>query len=41
MDPPRPMMRMAAQAVERDVSTPVEPSTIEIQARVTLTASLR
>jgi uncharacterized protein YggE len=38
---PRPMMRMAAQAVERDVTTPVEPSTIEIQARVTLTASLR
>ena len=40
-EPPRPMMRMAAQAMERDVSTPVEPSTIEIQARVTLTASLR
>jgi uncharacterized protein YggE len=40
-EPPRPMMRMAAQAVERDVSTPVEPSTIEIHARVTLTASLR
>jgi len=38
---PRPMMRMAAQAMERDVSTPVEPSTIEIHARVTLTASLR
>jgi uncharacterized protein len=40
-EPPRPMMRMAAQAVERDVSTPVEPSTIEIQARVTMTVSLR
>ena len=40
-EPPRPMMRMAAQAMERDVPTPVEPSTIEIQARVTLTASLR
>jgi hypothetical protein len=39
--PPRPMMRMAAQAVERDVATPVEPSTIEIQSRVTLTVSLR
>jgi uncharacterized protein YggE len=38
---PRPMMRMAAQAVERDVTTPVEPSTIEIRARVTITASLR
>lgn len=40
-EPPRPMMRMAAQAVERDASTPVEPSTIEIEARVTLTASIR
>lgn len=38
---PRPMMRMAAQAMERDAPTPVEPSTIEIHARVTLTASLR
>ncbi len=40
-EPPRPMMRMAAQAVERDVSTPVEPATIEIQSRVTLTVSIR
>lgn len=40
-EPPRPMMRMAAQAIERDATTPVEPSTIEIQARVTLTVSLR
>jgi len=40
-EPPRPMMRMATQAVERDVATPVEPSTIEIQSRVTLTVSLR
>ena len=39
--PPRPMMRMAAQAIERDATTPVEPATIEIQARVTLTVSLR
>ena len=39
-DIPRPMARMAAQTVEV-TSTPVEPSTIEIQARVTLTASLR
>jgi uncharacterized protein YggE len=38
---PRPMMRMSAQAMERDAATPVEPSTIEIEARVTLTASLR
>jgi uncharacterized protein len=38
---PRPMMRMAAQSPERDVVTPIEPSTIEIHARVTLTASLR
>jgi len=35
------MMRMAAQADERDVATPVEPSTIEIQSRVTVTVSLR
>jgi uncharacterized protein YggE len=40
-EPPRPMMRMEAMAAAADVSTPVEPSTIEIQARVTLTASLR
>ncbi|MEO5739440.1 MAG: SIMPL domain-containing protein [Vicinamibacterales bacterium] len=40
-EPPRPMMRMAAQAVERDASTPVEPSTIEVQARVMMTVSLR
>jgi hypothetical protein len=39
-EPPRPMMRMAAQAIERDVSTPVEPATIEIQARVVMTVSL-
>ena len=38
---PRPMMRMAAQTLERDAATPVEPSTIEIHARVTLTASIR
>lgn len=37
---PRPMMRMAA-AADQAVSTPVAPSTIEIQSRVTLTASLR
>ena len=41
IEPPRPMMRMAAQAVERDVSTPVEPATIEVQSRVTLTVSIR
>ncbi len=36
------MMRMAAQAtVAGNVETPVEPSTIEIQARVTMTVSLR
>src|SRR5687767_3003755 len=40
-EPPRPMMRMAAQDAAAVTSTPVEPSTIEIQARVTLTASLR
>jgi uncharacterized protein YggE len=41
-EPPRPVMRMeAAVRAGGDVSTPVEPSTIEIHARVTLTASLR
>jgi uncharacterized protein len=39
--PPRPMMRMEALSAAGDVSTPVQPSTIEIRARVTLTASLR
>lgn len=37
---PRPMMRMAASA-EQAASTPIATSTIEIQARVTLTAALR
>jgi uncharacterized protein YggE len=41
VDPPRPMMRMAGAAAAADVSTPVEPSTIEIEARVTLTVALR
>ena len=40
-EPPRPMMRMAAEAAVANVPTPVEPSTIEIHARVTLTVSLR
>ena len=35
------MMRMAAAGAAQAVSTPVEPSTIEIHARVTLTVSLR
>jgi uncharacterized protein YggE len=42
VEPPRPMMRMAAQAaVAADVSTPVEPATIEVQSRVTMTVSIR
>jgi uncharacterized protein len=40
IEPPRPMMRMAATQAG-DASTPVEPSTIEIEARVTLTVALR
>ena len=40
-EPPRPMMRMAAQDAVAVTSTPVEPSTIEIQARVVMTVSLR
>jgi uncharacterized protein YggE len=40
-EPPRPMMRMAEVSLAGAVPTPVEPSTIEIQARVTLTVSLR
>lgn len=40
VEPPRPMMRMAMQGAA-DAMTPVEPSTIEIRAAVTLTVSLR
>src|SRR5688572_2428198 len=40
VEPPRPMMRMAMQTIEA-TATPVEPSTIEIRASVTLTVSLR
>jgi uncharacterized protein len=36
---PRPMMRMAM--AEQATTTPVAPSTVEIRARVTLTAALR
>jgi uncharacterized protein len=39
-EPPRPMMRMATAAGDA-ASTPVEPSTIEIQSRVLLTVSIR
>ena len=38
-DLPRPMLRMAA--AEQMASTPIAPSTVEIHARVTLTASLK
>jgi uncharacterized protein YggE len=41
IEPPRPMMRMAMQGAVADAMTPVEPSTIEIRAAVTLTVSLR
>jgi uncharacterized protein YggE len=41
VEPPRPMMRMAMQGVAADAMTPVEPSTIEIRAAVTLTVSIR
>jgi uncharacterized protein len=41
IEPPRPMMRMGAAAAAADVQTPVEPSTIEIEARVTLTVAMR
>ena len=40
-EPPRPMMRMAADAAGANVSTPVEPSTVEIHARVILTVTIR
>jgi uncharacterized protein YggE len=40
-EPPRPMMRMQATLGGAAPETPVEPSTIEIHARVTLTVSLR
>ena len=41
VEPPRPMMRMAMQTVEVSAPTPVEPSTVEIRAAVTLTVSIR
>lgn len=43
VESPRPMMRMAVQGASGspDAFTPVEPSTIEIHASVTLTVSLR
>jgi uncharacterized protein YggE len=41
IEPPRPMMRMQAMAGSADQMTPVEPSTIEIRAAVTLTVSIR
>ena len=41
IEPPRPMMRMQMAGAAADAATPVEPSTIEIRAGVTLTVSLR
>jgi uncharacterized protein YggE len=41
IEPPRPLMRMAEASLAAAAPTPVEPSTIEIHARVTLTVSLR
>jgi uncharacterized protein YggE len=41
IEPPRPLMRMAMQGAAADAVTPVQPSTIEIRAAVTLTVSLR
>ena len=41
VEPPRPMMRVAMMAGNADQMTPVEPSTIEIRAAVTMTVSLR
>ena len=38
-DIPRPMMRMAV--AEQGASTPITPSTVEVRARVTLTAALK
>ncbi len=41
-EPPRPMMmRLGGAAAGADVSTPVEPSTVEIHARVILTVTIR
>jgi uncharacterized protein YggE len=41
VNPPRPMMRMMAGAADSAAQTPIEPGTIDIHARVTLTASMR
>ena len=40
-DYPMPMMRMAAASAAEQAPTPILPSTVEIHARVMLTASLR
>jgi uncharacterized protein YggE len=41
VNPPRPVMRMMAGAADSAPPTPIEPGTIDIHARVTLTASMR
>jgi uncharacterized protein YggE len=38
-EPPRPMMRMAAESAAADAGPPISPGTIEIRSVVTLTAA--
>lgn len=40
-EPPRPMMRMAAESAAADAGPPISPGTIEIRSIVTLTAAIR
>jgi uncharacterized protein YggE len=40
-EPPRPMMRMAAESLAADAGPPITPGTVEIRAMVTLTAVIR
>ena len=39
--PPRPLMASMARAAEADVSTPIDPGTIEIRADVVVTAAIK
>jgi uncharacterized protein YggE len=40
-EPPRPMMRMAAESAAADAGPPISPGTIEIRSVVTLTAAIK
>jgi hypothetical protein len=41
IQPPRPMLAMAREAADMQVSTPIEPGEVEIRAQVTLMVTIR